>query len=345
MKKLFTMALAGVMCLGLSLPAFAADLSKELPSHSHPEIVYHLSKAPVGTITVDQGEDFGGPVTVYELEEGTVISCPGRTLEGNHFLMYSNAFIDGYNDQCIEGDELVITEKHLPRWAEEGVFNSYQIASVAAQQPIPPQTGGTGGGLGRDVDYAFWVVLAEPERPDTGVNIAPWAQPYVEQATEKNLVSADKLGKDYTLPITRSQFASLAVNVYREATGTTPTCQSDVFADGTNQDMAIMYELGVISGYNKADTQAEVKVGMNDPLTRAQAAAILTRLADVIHKPLTPAPYFPFKDAATSWAKDSISKVYGAGIMNGYNDITFGVNDKYTIQQSIVTMLRLYEFH
>ena len=46
----------------------------------------------------------------------------------------------------------------------------------------------------------------------------------------------------------------------------------------------------------------------------------------------------------SSWARDSVSRVYQAGIMTGTGADTFGAAEHYTIEQSIVTMLRLSEW-
>ena len=221
--------------------------------------------------------------------------------------------------------------------------------SEAAQDFLPVELGGRG--IPAPVNHTG--VIGFGGQPIEGNPVAPvkpteptisnWAKPQVDKAVENNLVPEDKLNKDYTKPITRGQFAALAVNTYEAATGKTASCSSAQFADGTNEDMAIMYELGVIGGYNKADTQSGVTVGINDPITREQAAVILAKLAAVTGKSLTPADSVPFTDGISDWAMDGVSKVYNAGIMSGYDTGAFGSKDSYTTEQSIVTMLRTFE--
>ncbi len=338
MKQKIKTITSAVMTLAVMASMTIASFAAEVVSESDPNIVYHLSKEPVGTIIVDPEGGFGGPYTVYELEEGTVISTPGRTMEGYNFLMYSNTFMDGGITGDIRGDELVMSAAATPRWAEEGVFNNYHIVSMPIKYPHI-----VNGGIGGTVDYGFWAVLAESDIPDTGKIISNWAKPQVDKAVSNNLVPEDKLNKDYTKPITRGEFAALAVSTYEAATGKTATCKSAQFADGANQDMAIMYELGVIGGYNKADNQAGVTVGINDPITREQAAVILAKLAAVTGKSLAPADTVPFTDSISDWAMDGVSKVYNAGIMSGYDTGAFGSQDKFTTEQSIVTMLHTFE--
>lgn len=227
--------------------------------------------------------------------------------------------------------------------------------SEAAQDFLPVELGGRGipapvnhtgvigfGGQPIKGDPVAPAKPAAPAAPAAPV-ISNWAKPQVDKAVNNNLVPEDKLNKDYTKPITRGEFAALAVNTYEAATGKTATCSSAQFADGNNQDMAIMYELGVIGGYNKADNQAGVTVGINDPITREQAAVILAKLAAVTGKSLAAADTVPFTDNISDWAMDGVSKVYNAGIMSGYDTGAFGSKDSYTTEQSIVTMLRTFE--
>jgi hypothetical protein len=41
---------------------------------------------------------------------------------------------------------------------------------------------------------------------------------------------------------------------------------------------------------------------------------------------------------------DGIKKVYAGGVMDGTSNSTFSPSANYTIQQAIVTMVRLYEY-
>ena len=51
----------------------------------------------------------------------------------------------------------------------------------------------------------------------------------------------------------------------------------------------------------------------------------------------------PYTDVATSWARADIVKVYSIEVMTGTSSTTFDPSMHYTIEQSIVTMLRLYK--
>ena len=170
----------------------------------------------------------------------------------------------------------------------------------------------------------------------------------------------DLLGGNYTRAITRGQFASLAVRYYEtlmsDITGedyTIPVATGDdVFADCSgNTDMAKAFNLGIMGGYNSADSRSGVYVGPNDLITREQAATMLTRLMEKLIEAFDSvgrtgwtvwyADDLPFVDAISDWAYDGVRAVYGVGAMTGTSNTTFSPKDNYTIEQSIVTLMRI----
>ena len=170
----------------------------------------------------------------------------------------------------------------------------------------------------------------------------------------------DLLGSDYTRAITRGQFAALAVRYYEtlmgDITGEDYTISvnpgDDVFADCSGDtNMAKAYTLGILGGYNSADTRAGVYVGPNDNITREQAATMLTRLMEKLIVAFDSvgrtgwtvwyADNLPFTDEIADWAYDSVRAVYGVGAMTGTTGTTFSPKSNYTIEQSIVTIMRI----
>ena len=100
-----------------------------------------------------------------------------------------------------------------------------------------------------------------------------------------------------------------------------------------------MAGLGVVNGVGDG------KFDPNASLTRQEAAAMLARLANVMEKPLTSGTA-SFADSASvsGWAIEAVGQVQASGIMNGVEGNRFAPADPYTREQSIVTMLRLYDF-
>lgn len=219
--------------------------------------------------------------------------------------------------------------------------------------------------------------VTEPETPvvdtdATSVTYSNWAAEDIITAISMGYLDddpdvfgyqpavTDLLGSDYTKAITRGQFAALAIRYYETLMGditgedyTIPVNSGDdVFADSTgNTDMAKAYTLGILGGYNSADTRSGVYVGPNDNITREQAATMLTRLMEKLIVAFDSvgrtgwtvwyADNLPFTDTISDWALDGVRAVYGVGAMTGTTSTTFSAKSPYTIEQSIVTIMRI----
>ena len=176
----------------------------------------------------------------------------------------------------------------------------------------------------------------EPDPQPAGDQPSSWAAPQVNEAIAAGIVP-DALQSGYTQPATRAQFCALAVELYETVTGTEIT-QRAAFTDTTDLNVQKMAGLGVVNG---------VGDGTFDPsgtLTREQAATMLVRLAEAMGHPL-PEGTATFTDNASiaSWAVDAVGRVQAAGLMGGVGDNTFSPQGSYTVEQSILTALRLYD--
>ena len=124
----------------------------------------------------------------------------------------------------------------------------------------------------------------------------------------------------------------------------------DVFADSVgNEAMAKAYNLGILGGYNSADSRSGVYVGPDDNITREQAATMLARLMAIIDEETGRGFYsntnfdttLPFVDSIANWALDSVKVMYHWGIMTGTSGTTFSGQSNNTIEQSIVSLMRI----
>ena len=102
-------------------------------------------------------------------------------------------------------------------------------------------------------------------------------------------------------------------------------------------DVNALYHLGIVNG------TSDTTVGYWDNLTREQAATIIQRAATVLGINL-PDGDIPFTDSISDWALDGVRHCYAAGLMNGYDDTTFGAKDNYTYEQALITVYRLYQY-
>lgn len=219
--------------------------------------------------------------------------------------------------------------------------------------------------------------VTEPETPAidtdaTSVTYSNWAAEDIITAISMGYLDDDPdvfgyqpavtnlLGSDYTRAITRGQFAALAIRYYEtlmgDITGEDYTIAvnpgDDVFADSTgDENMAKAFNLGILGGYNSAPNRSGMYVGPNDLITREQAATMLTRLMECLINDFDSvgrtgwtvwyADSLPFTDSISDWAYDGVRAVYGVGAMTGTTGTTFSAKSPYTIEQSIVTIMRI----
>ena len=219
--------------------------------------------------------------------------------------------------------------------------------------------------------------VTEPETPvvdtdATSVTYSNWAAEDIINAISMGYLDddpdafgyqpavTDLLGSDYTKAITRGQFAALAIRYYETLMGditgedyTIPVNSGDdVFADCSGDtNMAKAYTLGILGGYNSAPDRSGVYVGPNDLITREQAATMLTRLMECLIDDFDSvgrtgwtvwyADNLPFVDSISDWAYDGVRAVYGVGAMTGTTGTTFSPKSNYTIEQSVVTIMRI----
>lgn len=161
-----------------------------------------------------------------------------------------------------------------------------------------------------------------------------WALVDINRALDLGIVPLH-LQSQFTQPITRAEFAALAAALYEAATNREIT-ELMKFYDTEDISVQKMGGLGVVTGVGAGNFAPD------DPLTREQAAVMLSRLADAIGQPL---PQYPslFADniRISSWAVTAVGQVQAAGIMGGIGNNSFAPRGSYTREQSIITMLRL----
>jgi len=175
-----------------------------------------------------------------------------------------------------------------------------------------------------------------PIPTETANQPSSWAIPQVNAAISAGLVP-QSLQSQYTQATTRAEFAALAVALYETVTGTEITGRVQ-FNDTSDINVQKMGYLGVVTGVGGGN------FAPNSTLTREQAATMLTRLAEAIGQPLPPsAPTFADNAQISSWAVDGVGQMQESGIMGGVGDNQFSPNGDYTREQSIVTMMRLFD--
>ena len=175
----------------------------------------------------------------------------------------------------------------------------------------------------------------QPEPTRDQITMDNWAAACIERATSLGLVPPTFA--DLTQPITRAEFTALAVRLYEKTTGAEVPGRME-FNDTSDTNVQKMGYLGVVTGVGGGN------FAPNSTLTREQAAVMISRLAYVIGQPFQNSET-TFADRAdiSSWAVEAVGQMRAYGIMSGTGNNNFSPKQDYTIQQSIVTMLRLFD--
>lgn len=172
-----------------------------------------------------------------------------------------------------------------------------------------------------------------------------WAKSAVDTARNAGIVP-EQVDQAYTQSITRADFCALAAAVYRtwEKSGNVKSVEKTAvsFSDTKDEDVLLCASLGVVNGVGNG------KFAPQQQLTRQQAASMLHRLGnlrknakDSVRERM---PHV-FADGADiqAWARSDVYWAYNSGVMNGVSGNRFAPNNSYTHEQSIATMLRLYD--
>ena len=172
-----------------------------------------------------------------------------------------------------------------------------------------------------------------------------WAKSAVDTARNAGIVP-EQVDQAYTQSITRADFCALAAAVYRtwEKSGNVKSVEKTTvsFSDTKDEDVLLCASLGVVNGVGNG------KFAPQQQLTRQQAASMLHRLGNLRKNAKDSVkdrmPHV-FADGADiqAWARSDVYWAYNSGVMNGVSGNRFAPNNSYTHEQSIATMLRLYD--
>ena len=164
-----------------------------------------------------------------------------------------------------------------------------------------------------------------------------WAKDTVNEAIAEGLVP-QSLQSDYTKATTRAEFCALAVTLYEKQMG--EITGRGEFNDTTDVNVEKAAFIGVVNGTSPG------KFTPNAPLTREQAATMLARLANSMDNYLPMLDIEPFADleSVSLWAFNAVRQMHSNKIMYGTGNNMFSPKRDYTREQSIVTLLRLYDY-
>lgn len=147
-------------------------------------------------------------------------------------------------------------------------------------------------------------------------NASAWATEQLQKAYDEGLIPDSLIGADMTKPITREEFAELAVVLYEKTTGKTSSPVSpNPFSDTTNIEILKANNLGIIFGMGKG--KFEPKALTN----REQVATMLSRTIRIMFPEgdysIENAPSFSDEKFISSWALEHVKYMSKLGIIVG----------------------------
>ncbi|PIZ76252.1 hypothetical protein COY05_01675 [Candidatus Peregrinibacteria bacterium CG_4_10_14_0_2_um_filter_38_24] len=155
-----------------------------------------------------------------------------------------------------------------------------------------------------------------------------WAQTYVEDLYEKGIVSgADESHYNPDKPITRAEFTKIVVKMYdlpmQDAESVVSSFKDVKESQWYAAFIQAAYDKGIVSGYT------DKTFNPNKPITRAEAMKIILSASGVtIEEPTADSK---FKDVKKKdWFAKYVEYAAANGIVNGYEDGTFGHNKNIT---------------
>ena len=329
-KRFFTGLLTVALLLSMAAPTMAA------PEPINAEIAIYENGVRVRTLTQSGGigeiifiitqSSWMGQTSIL------IVAIPSQGMQSGISVRLLRA----------EGFEFN-SERHYLRFQPSYIENRYVAEHIwrieNGREVLPPPP----------VDFPFGPPTPPspptppppPELPPTPPpqplceTLSDWAAEQVAAAIEQGLVPQN-LQSNYTQAITRAEFAALVVylceNQRSEITG------RRTFDDTDDVNVQKAAYIGVVQGVG------ENLFAPDNPLTREQAAVMLSRLAGALGQPL-PQQAATFADYAqvSYWAIDAVGQMQASGIMGGVGENLFAPGDPYTREQSIVTIMRLFD--
>ena len=166
-----------------------------------------------------------------------------------------------------------------------------------------------------------------------------WAQSGVNLALNDDLLDSSLLGSDYTKPITRLQFCSVAVRLAEALTGKSITpASANTFTDTNNAYVLKAYAAGITTG------TSATTFSPNATLNRQQMAVFLRSTLRYVEKNSDysytsyTSQLSKFKDSSqiAGWAKESLAFMNALGLITGTSDTTLSPTNTCTIEQAVL---------
>lgn len=169
-----------------------------------------------------------------------------------------------------------------------------------------------------------------------------WAQVELEKAAEYGFIT-DRIKDNMSAPITREEFAEVAVRLYEKYTGKQATTgDMSVFSDTSNPEILKAYNLKIVTGTDSAKKLFTPKGSVN----RQQVAAMLYRTISAMNPgadlDTSGAGQFANEKDIAPWALEAVRFMNKNGFLKG-SDNKIDPNGICTREMSVIIATRVYE--
>lgn len=401
-RRILSVFLALALCVGMTVPAFAAERDDALESINGESVwldventdgllkdmsVKFVTWSPNnGTYTKTKEPAAAIDVKAFELPLGVTITIgPDNTYaKGGGFFVYTDSDGDGvYEQRLLEMNSSTQKAGLVPTSATSlkdtstvsyyGLFywnyghDNLAVYEEEQQSYRDITTDALMGAFGLDSNalFEFWdadgenamyILVTDEERPedmsydaledygiyvtDSGTLTSSWAVEYVNEAVDAGLVSLNIVYDhdcDLTGKITRAQFASLSVWLYRAMSGEElDVSEENPFEDVEEDyayydDIAVAYDLGIVDGYPDGTFKPDTLV------SREQAATMLSRVYTKLGGEVSEVEATAFSDDGeiSAYAKNAVAFMTEKGIIGGMGNNKFEPKGDATVEQAL----------
>lgn len=168
-----------------------------------------------------------------------------------------------------------------------------------------------------------------------------WAEETLRKAEANNIMPYVIEVSDVSMPITRAEFAAVAVRLYDAMSDTDAEAASyNPFTDTADRDVLKAYAAGITTGITETTFEPDAYI------SREQAAVMLTRVYSLVEN-TEPSPAYsePFADdgSISGWARDAVYFMSENGIISGVGDGRFAPADTASREQAVAIAERMFE--
>jgi len=162
--------------------------------------------------------------------------------------------------------------------------------------------------------------LVIPSSAQALEHVDKWAVDGVEAARQAGLEPAALAGADAAAPVTRAEFAAIAIATYEAVTGRQAAAETaPAFPDCDDPAVAAASRLGLVSGRSDGTFAPDAAINRQELCVMLAGVA---RAAGLEADPESDLSRFPDADMVDWWALESVTAMTGLGIMNGVS--TYG---------------------